>query len=352
MRAGHPKVMHPKSSPGVTFLLPLLLLWFIESLDLVAETIIFIFFASLPSNARNRFEGTLFAVKAGSERVVTALWHWIAELRRVKMGNGASRPDHPEPRGAHSQLSQQAHERAAHPVSTAQPSGSATQQQQQQQQRAPIGRAPSSSRAQPHAQPKRVSSLTDELLKCKAKLELAEQKLREGEAGIPHTECAVCMDAAVDTVFLPCGHLCSCSACCSLLQKGGPASFKCPLCRENVERAHRIFLPVHQPAPAQARRGRPTETASPAVAPSTQAGSVRTTVSLRPGVTPEQARFDAQARFEATFAPRTPGNSRVAWPEVAPNQANTITEPSGAAALLSKTLPASFQLPVRHTSVR
>ena len=186
--------------------------------------------------------------------------------------------------------------------------------------------------------PRRVSSLTDELLKCKAKLELAEQKLRDGAAGIPHTECTVCMDAPVDTVFLPCGHICICHGCCMSMQKA-VTGLKCPLCRLSVDKAQRIYLPVHQPAPPEARR-------SPEPAAGAVLGATRATVSVRPGLSPADARVDA-----ASLGARTPRSAaREAWPDL--GAARRLAEPAGAvspaAAMLSKTLPASFQLPMRH----
>lgn len=41
------------------------------------------------------------------------------------------------------------------------------------------------------------------------------------------TECVVCLERKCDIIFLPCGHLCSCSAC-------EPDLSSCPLCRANI----------------------------------------------------------------------------------------------------------------------
>merc|ERR1719460_398385 len=46
-------------------------------------------------------------------------------------------------------------------------------------------------------------------------------------------ECVVCLDRKCDIIFLPCGHLCSCSSCQQSLAT-------CPLCRANVLQRVRI----------------------------------------------------------------------------------------------------------------
>jgi len=46
-------------------------------------------------------------------------------------------------------------------------------------------------------------------------------------------ECVVCLERKCDIIFLPCGHLCSCSSCQQSLAT-------CPLCRANVLQRVRI----------------------------------------------------------------------------------------------------------------
>ncbi|XP_065334726.1 E3 ubiquitin-protein ligase LRSAM1-like isoform X2 [Cloeon dipterum] len=41
-------------------------------------------------------------------------------------------------------------------------------------------------------------------------------------------ECVICMDKQCEEVFLPCGHICACSACTALIMI-------CPLCRADIE---------------------------------------------------------------------------------------------------------------------
>ena len=96
-----------------------------------------------------------------------------------------------------------------------------------------------------------VSNLTAELMQCKAKLALVEHQLSAcTKLGVPQTECIVCMDAPVDTVLLPCGHLCMCNECSSsLLQsaKVKASALRCPVCRATASTVKRIFLPVQKP---------------------------------------------------------------------------------------------------------
>ncbi|XP_026494462.1 E3 ubiquitin-protein ligase MYLIP [Vanessa tameamea] len=49
--------------------------------------------------------------------------------------------------------------------------------------------------------------------------------------------CRVCMDAAIDTLFLPCRHVVCCNEC-------APRCERCPLCRGEIEKLMHIFLPV------------------------------------------------------------------------------------------------------------
>jgi len=46
-------------------------------------------------------------------------------------------------------------------------------------------------------------------------------------------ECVICLERKCDIIFLPCGHLCSCSSCQTSLTT-------CPLCRANVLQRVRI----------------------------------------------------------------------------------------------------------------
>ena len=167
---------------------------------------------------------------------------------------------------------------------------------------------------------------------CKSRLHQLEQKLRDAPGiGIPHTECSVCMDAPVDTVVLPCGHICLCSACCASLSRTANANavpLKCPLCRINADRTQRIYLPVHQPPPTRV----PSDILahSPLVT-----GASRMTLSSQPrrGLL---APVSANARVSPSRA--TPA-VRHAWP---PPQFLLSPRPTPVDSLLSKTLPASF----------
>lgn len=47
--------------------------------------------------------------------------------------------------------------------------------------------------------------------------------------------CKICLDREVGMVFLPCGHICSCTQC-------GPGLIICPLCRSVIESSMRAYL--------------------------------------------------------------------------------------------------------------
>lgn len=174
----------------------------------------------------------------------------------------------------------------------------------------------------------RISELTEELLTLKAKLALSEAKLREQRAvspGIPHTECVLCMDAAVDTVLLPCGHICLCSKCAESLHRGlSPAAVTCPLCRVRVDRAQRIFLPVHQPPPRFAP--------NPGISAGQVSQAARVTFSSR-----KLPALGVEGRLGNARGERSPVS--IAW---APLDSPTEVDSS---ALFAKTMPVSFEWP-------
>lgn len=54
-------------------------------------------------------------------------------------------------------------------------------------------------------------------------------------APCPPAPRAVCMDARVQCVFLPCGHACACRECARRMRR-------CPVCRVVVERRQKLFV--------------------------------------------------------------------------------------------------------------
>ena len=82
-----------------------------------------------------------------------------------------------------------------------------------------------------------------------ASAEAAVQKVEERASTLPRApggpaaavedECVVCLERGRDHVLLPCGHLCVCEAC-ALQVQGGPTPV-CPLCRQGVQSAVRVF---------------------------------------------------------------------------------------------------------------
>ena len=53
--------------------------------------------------------------------------------------------------------------------------------------------------------------------------------------GKKFSECALCLDAPVQAVLIPCGHACTCRKCCRRLRR-------CPICRVVIERRQKLYL--------------------------------------------------------------------------------------------------------------
>jgi len=53
--------------------------------------------------------------------------------------------------------------------------------------------------------------------------------------GKKFSECALCLDAPVQAVLIPCGHACCCRKCCRRLRR-------CPICRVVIERRQKLYL--------------------------------------------------------------------------------------------------------------
>lgn len=51
-------------------------------------------------------------------------------------------------------------------------------------------------------------------------------------------KCCVCMDAPKNTAFIPCGHRCACAKCAENMRS---VSRRCPVCRQDIQSAQRIF---------------------------------------------------------------------------------------------------------------
>ncbi|KAH3765143.1 hypothetical protein Pelo_2975 [Pelomyxa schiedti] len=52
-------------------------------------------------------------------------------------------------------------------------------------------------------------------------------------------ECTICYDAKINTVIVPCGHLCVCFECSKLLK---PKIHKCPICRTSISQIIKTFM--------------------------------------------------------------------------------------------------------------
>ncbi|XP_057695973.1 E3 ubiquitin-protein ligase rififylin isoform X2 [Corythoichthys intestinalis] len=80
---------------------------------------------------------------------------------------------------------------------------------------------------------------------CCEKWELTERALRlyrdrkgikEEHDGGSDNRCCICMDAPIECVLLECGHMITCTQC-------GNRMRECPICRQHVSRAVRVFRP-------------------------------------------------------------------------------------------------------------
>ena len=125
---------------------------------------------------------------------------------------------------------------------------------------AAAARQPSSSSSRQNRQQLEttVSTLSDELRSAKQKLASTERELQDmvdaaENKGVPSTECLVCLNASVNAVLVPCGHLCLCVACANLLQSNTKTAFSCPLCRMQVANIHRVYLPMDPKEPRPKR---------------------------------------------------------------------------------------------------
>lgn len=68
-----------------------------------------------------------------------------------------------------------------------------------------------------------------------------ENKLKEktlAEQNSPVAElCIICEEKELETVLLPCAHLCSCFPCSSRIQSSGA----CPICRSRISSTLKVF---------------------------------------------------------------------------------------------------------------
>lgn len=49
--------------------------------------------------------------------------------------------------------------------------------------------------------------------------------------------CRICMDATIDHVFFPCGHVIACGTCAERCET-------CPLCRGAIDESRHVFIPT------------------------------------------------------------------------------------------------------------
>jgi len=52
-------------------------------------------------------------------------------------------------------------------------------------------------------------------------------------------KCCVCFDSKIDTVLVPCGHLCLCLSCAKVITEQNPK--RCPICKTNIQNVVKTF---------------------------------------------------------------------------------------------------------------
>ena len=60
------------------------------------------------------------------------------------------------------------------------------------------------------------------------------------QATISQELCVICMINPIETVMIPCGHVCMCLLCARQVNK---INFVCPLCREDIFQVFKIYFP-------------------------------------------------------------------------------------------------------------
>ena len=71
-----------------------------------------------------------------------------------------------------------------------------------------------------------------------AEKEPTAEEMEKRERAMTEKTCVVCMDAKIDTVCVPCGHLCLCQGCAPLIDNQG----NCPYCRQIITKTIRTYI--------------------------------------------------------------------------------------------------------------
>mmetsp|Transcript_12232 Transcript_12232/g.20235 ORF Transcript_12232/g.20235 Transcript_12232/m.20235 type:complete len:299 (+) Transcript_12232:182-1078(+) len=65
-------------------------------------------------------------------------------------------------------------------------------------------------------------------------LQLQQTDQPEFTSSSRRNECKICMEANINSVLVPCGHMVSCTSCSKKLRK-------CPICRKTISRSQQVF---------------------------------------------------------------------------------------------------------------
>jgi len=83
---------------------------------------------------------------------------------------------------------------------------------------------------------RKENELSEQLKKAstlKSKLKNLEMTNNELKEAVP-TPCSICLENPTDCTFLPCGHLCTCMTCSTMISS-------CPLCRATISQKVKVF---------------------------------------------------------------------------------------------------------------
>ena len=81
--------------------------------------------------------------------------------------------------------------------------------------------------------------------KKKASVGTTAKKRKVSSAAAGSGQCSICIVNKATVAFIPCGHVCCCPDCAKILAAKAKSQSKpmvCPLCKDKVDRAQRIFI--------------------------------------------------------------------------------------------------------------
>jgi hypothetical protein len=56
-------------------------------------------------------------------------------------------------------------------------------------------------------------------------------------------KCSICMEKLVNTILLPCSHICLCQSCAGQVEDSDNS---CPLCRAEIDTVSKVYIAGHE----------------------------------------------------------------------------------------------------------